>query len=403
MAFENLVIHWREQELKWLLLDDAQLPLREGQGALAVLAEVLAEYELPVHTHVLLSGESVLLKTIEVPPKPTRQVLDAVPYLVEEYLACDVMDCFIAIGERRGNDLTVGVIDEAFLTACLGQLKTIGLDPGFVGIDLDLMSSDQCLLLVDDDVALLSQGNAEMVAFETAQILTRLDLLYHGDPLALHIVDFTEGQALEGLLPRSFVEQSQQLPASARSLLQYLNQQPKTKRLNFRQAQFAQASQGPSGNSWLWQLGKVALFVMVLQLLFTGAQGLYLLDQASNMAAEAKTLYQGLYPNDRNPRDLGRRWRSRLNAGGQQDQLGVTSVLDTLSPALVAARLQLDNLNFNAGRGDLMLQLSGERSEQIMGLAEVLNAAGFQSEIGTISQEKSSVRGSLRVRMGDRP
>jgi type II secretory pathway component PulL len=78
-------------------------------------------------------------------------------------------------------------------------------------------------------------------------------------------------------------------------------------------------------------------------------------------------------------------------------------VLDTVSPALVAARLQLDNLNFNAGRGDLMLQLSGERSEQIMGLAEVLNAAGFQSEIGTISQEKSSVRGSLRVRMGDRP
>ena len=299
--------------------------------------------------------------------------------------------------------MTVGVIDEAFLTACLGQLKTIGLDPGFVGIDLDLMSSDQCLLLVDDDVALLSQGNAEMVAFETAQILTRLDLLYHGDPLALHIVDFTEGQSLEGLLPRSFVEQSQRLPASARSLLQYLNQQPKTKRLNFRQAQFAQASQGPSGNSWLWQLGKVALLVMVLKLLFTGAQGLYLLDQASKMAAEAKTLYQGLYPSDRNPRDLGRRWRSRLNAGGQQDQLGVTSVLDTVSPALVAARLQLDNLNFNAGRGDLMLQLSGERSEQIMGLAEVLNAAGFQSEIGTISQEKSSVRGSLRVRMGDRP
>ena len=403
MAFENLVIHWRDQELKWLLLDDAQLPLREGRGALEALAEVLSENELPVHTNVMFSGESVLLKTIEVPPKPTRQVLDAVPYLVEEYLACDVVDCFIAIGERRGNHLTVGVIGEALLTTCLGQLKAIGLDPEFVGIDLDLISSDQRLLVVDDDVALLTQPDAEMVAFETAQVLTRLELLYHGDPLALNIVDFTEGQPLEGLLPSSFVEQSQRLPAPARSLLQYLHQQPKTKRLNFRQAQFAQVSQGASGNTWLWQLGKVALFVAVLQLLFTGAQGLYLFDQASSMAAEAKTLYQGLYPNDQNPRDLGRRWRSRLNAGGQQDQVGLTAVLDTVSPALVAARLQLDNLNFNAGRGDLMLQLSGERSEQIMGLAEVLNAAGFQSEIGTISQEKSSVRGSLRVRMGGRP
>jgi general secretion pathway protein L len=272
-----------------------------------------------------------------------------------------------------------------------------------VGIDLDLISSDQCLLVVDDDVALLTQPDAEMVAFETDQVLTRLELLFHGDPLALNIIDFTEGRPLESLLPSPLVEQSQRLPAPARSLLQYLHQQPKTKRLNFRQAQFAQASQGASGNAWLWQLGKVALFVAVLQLLFTGAQGLYLFDQASSMAAEAKTLYQGLYPNDQNPRDLGRRWRSRLNAGGQQDQVGLTAVLDTVSPALVAARLQLDNLNFNAGRGDLMLQLSGDRSEQIMGLAEVLNAAGFQSEIGTISQEKSSVRGSLRVRMGGRP
>ena len=403
MAFENLVIHWRDQALKWLLLDDAQLPLREGQGTLEDLAEVLSEYELPLHTSVLLSGESVLLKTIEVPPKPTRQILDAVPYLVEEYLACDVADCFIAIGERRGNDLTVGVIDERFLADCLGGLKTIGLDPEFLGIDLDVIACDQCLLVVDDDVALLSQGDAEMVAFETAQILTRLELLYHGDLLALNIVDFTEGQSLEALLPSAFVDQSQRLPAPARSLLQYLHQQPKTKRLNFRQGQFAQASQGASGKTWLWQLGKVALFVMVLQLLFAGAQGLYLFNQANDMAAEARTLYEGLYPNDKNPRDLGRRWRSRLNAGGQQDQLGLTKVLDTVSPALVAARLQLDNLNFNAGRGDLMLQLSGERSEQIMGLAEVLNVAGFQSEIGTISQEKSSVRGSLRVRMGDRP
>lgn len=402
MAFENLVIHWRDQELKWLLLDDAELPVLEGQGALAVLAEVLSEYELPVHTSVLLSGESVLLKTIEVPPKPTRQVLDAVPYLVEEYLACDVLDCFIAIGERRGNDLAVGIIDARFLADCLDQLKAMGLDPEFVGIDLDLISSDQCLMVVDNDVALLSQPDAEVVAFETSQILTRLELLYHDDPLALNIVDFTEGQSLETLLPSTFVTQSQRLPAPARSLLQYLHQQPKTKRLNFRQGQFAQAGQGASRNAWLWQLGKAALFVAVLQLLFTAAQGLYLFNQASDMGAEAKNLYQAVYPSEQNPRDLGRRWRSRLNAGGAQDQVGLTAVLDTVSPALVAARLQLDNLNFNAGRGDLMLQLSGERSAQIMGLAEVLNAAGFESEIGTISQEKSSVRGSLRVRMGDR-
>ncbi len=403
MVFENLVIHWRGQDLEWLLLDEAQLPLREGRGSLAALAEVLSDDELPLHTSVLLSGESVLIKTIEVPPKPTRQVLDAVPYLVEEYLACDVQDCFIAIGERRGNDLTVGVIDEPYLADCLAQLTTLALDPEFIGIDLDLMSRDQCLLLVGDDVALLSQPNAERVAFETAQILTRLELLYHQDPLALNIVDLTEGQSLDQLLPETFLEQSQRLPASARSLLQHLHQQSKTNRLNFRQGRFAREGRGSSGNAWLWQLGKVAMLVAALQLLFAGAQGLYLFDQASNMAGEAKALYQSLYPNDQNPRDLRRRWRSRLNAGGEQDQLGLTAVLDAVSPALVNARLQLDNLNFNSGRGDLMLQLSGQQSEQIMALAEVLNAAGFQSEIGTISQEKSAVRGSLRVRLGDRP
>jgi type II secretory pathway component PulL len=86
-------------------------------------------------------------------------------------------------------------------------------------------------------------------------------------------------------------------------------------------------------------------------------------------------------------------------SAGQQVGPNAGEWLNVISQPISQSGLQLNNLNYNASRGDLVLQLSGQRSDQIMGLAKSLIELGYSAEIGTISQERSEVRGSLRVQL----
>jgi type II secretory pathway component PulL len=88
-----------------------------------------------------------------------------------------------------------------------------------------------------------------------------------------------------------------------------------------------------------------------------------------------------------------------LNDSGQGIGLSAGQWLNAISRPISQSGLQLDNLNYNAGRGDLVLQLSGQRSDQIMSLAKTFGELGYAAEIGTISQERNQVRGSLRMQL----
>ena len=68
------------------------------------------------------------------------------------------------------------------------------------------------------------------------------------------------------------------------------------------------------------------------------------------------------------------------------------------SEGLDQAGLTLNNINYNEGRGDLILQLGAKRSEELVQYAQILSRAGLDAEIGTISQEGDSVRGSIKIR-----
>jgi general secretion pathway protein L len=183
------------------------------------------------------------------------------------------------------------------------------------------------------------------------------------------------------------------------SLLAWLASQSKTQRINLRQGEFLRQERDSASRNSLKRLSSAAGWVLGLALLSAGSQGLYLASQASELEVKARALYSEVYPNDRNPRDLSRRWRSRLMSAGQQVGPNAGEWLNVISQPISQSGLQLNNLNYNASRGDLVLQLSGQRSDQIMGLAKSLIELGYAAEIGTISQERSEVRGSLRVQL----
>jgi general secretion pathway protein L len=398
MALDRLIIHWRQTEIRWLLLDEFDHPIAEASGDLTDLNRGLEGLDPPKRVDVFWSADQVLLKTIEVPPKPTKSILEAVPYLVEESLASDVFDCFIAIGPREGNLLCVAVIAQDLLSDCLAQLNQIGIDPEFVGIDLDFLSQEENLMLLDDRCGLIALNSATRFSLSAEHTKAQLDLLVgaEGPNFQVHYYGSADIAALISaeLLARCNVEQGVQS-----SLLAWLASQSKTQRINLRQGEFLRQERNSASRNSLKRLASAAGWVLGLALLSAGSQGLYLASQASELEVKARALYSEVYPNDRNPRDLSRRWRSRLMSAGQQVGPNAGEWLNVISQPISQSGLQLNNLNYNASRGDLVLQLSGQRSDQIMGLAKSLIELGYSAEIGTISQERSEVRGSLRVQL----
>ena len=398
MALDRLIVHWRKGGLRWLLLDEFESAVREDIGELSDLESFVDSFGIPGDVVLLLSGEQVLLKTIEVPPKPTKAILDAVPYLVEESLACDVFDCFIAIGQRRGNALDVGVVDKTQLTDCLAALSHIGLDPQFVGVDLEVVGAEDNVMLLDEESALVALTDGTRFALPAQHLPQQLPVLLRGLMERLPVNFFGDGPP-EQVLP---TETMSMLDLEARShptLLTYLAAQALDGRINFRQGEFARVDANKTAQGWFKRLGFAAGLVLAVTMLSVGSQGIYLASQSSELEAEARALYTAIYPNDRNPRDLNRRWRSRLNDSGQGTGLSAGQWLNAISRPISQSGLQLDNLNYNAGRGDLVLQLSGQRSDQIMSLAKTFGELGYAAEIGTISQERNQVRGSLRMQL----
>ena len=77
--------------LEWMLLDETSGIVRfRGEGGLDDFRELSGDLSFSGSTQVMIPSEDVLLTQAIVPTKQPKQILQAVPYLVEEQLASDV-------------------------------------------------------------------------------------------------------------------------------------------------------------------------------------------------------------------------------------------------------------------------------------------------------------------------
>ena len=145
----------------------------------------------------------------------------------------------------------------------------------------------------------------------------------------------------------------------------------------------------------------LAACAFVLHLFLVLGEAVYLDLQAQSLERDARSLYAEVYPNDRNVRDIRRRWQNHLRGGGGESGEFMALFVETVKN-IPGANLTLDNINYNDSRGDLVLQLRANQSEQLIGFADTLNRMGLSAEIGTINQVEGAVKGTVKVKsLGD--
>lgn len=347
----------------------------------------------------VLAGEDVLLTTANVPSRQYRQIVQAVPYAVEEQLATDVESCFFALGER-GTDgtIAVAVIATEHMVAArqranefAPRLKSVLPDSALVPF------SGGVEVVVDGDRAHLRWSKFEAMTVSLADVPLTLSLIaYEGE------INITVQSSEMASIERAVSE----LEAAGEQVqINKINQAPfvylacgYSDQINLLQGAF-KVDQRRSGKPRIWRSVAVLAFcALVLHLGLTIGEGWYLANRASSYEDQSRALYQEIFPSDRNVRDLRRRWNTHLGKTSEDGGAFIAAFAQS-ARGLGSAGLSLTNVNFNESRGDLILQVSGPRSESLVQYAQQLSTQGLKAEIGTINQEGNTVKGSIKIKV----
>lgn len=401
---ENLTVRFFPDSVDWIFQDKNGRCLSSGKGQLEEMFVDQPLDEVSFKVSGILAGEQVLLTSITVPSKPTRQIIQVVPYLAEEQLASDVEDCFFAIGKRIGDELSIAVVDRAWFEGILDSLKAVNLSPLVMAVETDLLSlPDQSAIYIDDERAHLLLSARKGLSTEIDQLSQLVTLTSPELSETVSVVRFVDDHPKVELVldeiatldTLNLVHESQ--PGSC---LEYMASRINSSSLDMLQGPYAVRKKQNGSGSWLKTVVWATLGLLLFQFCLMLAEGIYINNQAEALATESEKLYRSVHPRDKSISNMRRRWNGHLGQVNPSAKTGFMGLLSQAAAPIRANGLEIQNINYNESRGDLVFQLEAQRSEQLMLYVERLSDQGMDAEIGTISQDDGRVRGSIRIRSG---
>ncbi len=395
---ETLFFRESSQGLHWLLFDQFGNRKEVGDSQTDEFNERFGT-DFDGRAVFVVPGEDVLMTVANVPSRQYRQIVQAVPYVVEEQLASDVEDCFFALGDRNGQgEILVSVCDIAQMDRWTDFLSGLQLTVETMISETSLVPARGVSGVVDGSRVHLRWENGAGLSLPGDQLPLALSTDSEEFPLTLssnesgleHLsIQLNELEAVQRDVTRTSVEEDG---------FYLLCCQFDGTQTNLLQGPYKVEVKRGNGQMIWRSVAILTGFAVLLHLLLLAGQGIFMSRKADEYQAATMELYQSVFPGDRNVRDVRRRWNSHL---GRSDATGGGEFIALFAQAtqgLPGTGLTLQNVNFNESRGDLILQVLGDRSETLVQYTQRLTTNGLKAEIGTISQEGDSVRGSIKIR-----
>jgi type II secretion system protein L len=119
---------------------------------------------LLLKTIVLVPGQQVALNSVSIPSKQTRQIQQALPFMLEEGLANEIEDNFFALGPRDADgNLNVAIVTHQNMQYWLAQLEQSQLKADVLLAETLLIpaSATQNTLVVGEQSSWLRQGQCQ--------------------------------------------------------------------------------------------------------------------------------------------------------------------------------------------------------------------------------------------------
>ena len=151
----HLAVDWRIKE------DDGSLRAKgeTDYRGLSDLIDPSAQWlQDPGNVVVFVPTANILALNCEVPGRSSGQIKRALPFVVEEFVASDIESMHLAHGPiKRGEPVSVNLIDRVLLEDWLACLNSLQIKPGF------LIAESELLPVTGNGASLLLDGNSVIV------------------------------------------------------------------------------------------------------------------------------------------------------------------------------------------------------------------------------------------------
>lgn len=381
-----------QQPISWLVWSAVNREII-ASGQLASADELVALSERLGRRPVvaLVPAADVVLSEVLLPAKPNRQILQALPYMLEEEHAEDIEQLYVALGQcqQRAKEYwqQVALCKKVQLEQWVGSLVVAGFQP------TQLLPDALLLPLHNDGAAaielagqwLLRQGPWQASSIEPDWwpdflSLANIDLIHSYSPWPDEILQNV--QAAEPELPLALL--AQQLPQQHFSLLQ---------------GQYAPKKE--KSKIWAqWQSSVVAgVSCLLLYLTSLGWQVWQQEQLLQQQRAELVTLYKSRFPAE-STRDISRQLARKLQGAGAGQDASLFSLLNDLQQELAATtNLSLDNLKYDQKTSELRFQAEADSFQRFDHLKTRLEQKGFEVKQGALSNEGGKVQGTVAMKV----
>lgn len=421
---EKLILRISSQNsssIPWLVWSQATKDVIASGESEQQNLSVLTEYAKGRHVTVLVDSADVRLHRHILPGKPTRQLMKALPFMLEDELAEDIDKLHFAI-ENSGYDkeleqhwVNLAIVKTALMQKWLSlfeqaniQVKTMLPDvlclPSF-SVDesttsVSLLGYADGWLVREDHWAgwFLSSDWFEMYidkliakTEQTSSSDSTTELSYFS-PLSQTITD-----KLAGAQQIKLKAEDPELP------MLLLAQQADGIKWNLLQGEFS-VKKAISKNWALWQPAALLLAVVcVIQFLMTMANWYNNTSALEQAKAQLAQEYKAAFPKERLRVNILRTQLKRkvaaISGDTKANSGGFIALFNKLTPVLSKRKaIAIDSIRYDEKRGEFRLSATAPSFQQFELFKNDIEQLGLSVQQGAVNNEGSSVAGSLSIK-----
>jgi general secretion pathway protein L len=397
----------------WLVWSDTEKEII-ASGELPNIDALAQLKERAPHAEVvcIVPGCDVVLKTVQLPARANRKVLNAIPFMLEDEVASDIAKSFFAFGKRIGDSQQVAVVLREQLEFWQDALKQADLY-------CDLLVPDTLALPYSKNtISLLSLGRHEQSAFivradewtgyqgEKSWTSVLLERQLNAKPQS--VVTYSEQQQIEYL--EAFFAQTdtaEEAKSDAPTLTANYDKLPMQLLLdgaldaNFNLLQGDFALKRKTTAQWdKWRLAAVlAAVALCVNLVSKTVELNSIKSQRQNIETSLQSsINQGFpeLPKSRNKEVAIRNEMARLEQGG--DGISMLVMLTQMSPSFANTGVTPQSIRYDATRTELRMQSVASNFESLEKFRREVQALGFEVDQGAINNKGDQVVGTIIIK-----
>lgn len=366
------------------------------------IAEINSEHPIVV----VLPMEYCSLTRVQLPPKQVKHLQHALPFLVEEQIACDVERVHLAHGRRLADtQFAVAIIDKSDLQDLLQQFHSHGLQVHSIGMDALMLPIEENSItcFIDSQRSLIRYGEYQGLACDNHNLeLTLESLLEHQQVNTLVVFHAQELSSAHELALQAIdsigdtqVEKHAYEPFHG-NVAQAYKAHPE---LNILQGEYTPAQQKQQSQIRWKPLATAAALLVGLHLVYLASSSVFLNYRAERYTDKSIEIFKSIFPETRTTHAIKNRVNAKLM---QLNTSSSGSFLDTFGTIAVALKsggpsIKLLEMRYSQNRQNITLEIQAGAIQQFEQLRQQLESKGLTSKLLSANEAGNGVRGRLQV------